>query len=177
MIIIKIFSPGASLGVLSGPRFGIVGLVVANASIAISIAIRYSAVRRQFGPDGSPELPVIEYQMQQCRLFPLLAGCYVFKCFSRYLFDTLFEFILSQFNPDISAEERAVMGAELHGISAAAKPVAGYLLTCSSLINISSHDSYVCIFNYTLNCIGGWHEIRCKKAGNKFIECPLKTYW
>ncbi|XP_021963097.1 peroxisomal acyl-coenzyme A oxidase 3 [Folsomia candida] len=117
----------ASLGVLSGPRFGIVGLVVANASIAISIAIRYSAVRRQFGPDGSPELPVIEYQMQQCRLFPLLAGCYVFKCFSRYLFDTLFEFILSQFNPDISAEERAVMGAELHGISAAAKPVAGWL--------------------------------------------------
>jgi hypothetical protein len=86
-------------------------------------------VRKQFGPsDGSSEISVIEYELQQCRLFPYLAGCYVFKFFSRHLFDKMFHFLLSQFNPDVSQEERAVMAVELHGISSSAKPVAGIII-------------------------------------------------
>jgi acyl-CoA oxidase len=58
---------GASLGTLSAGRVGITSVGVANAIKALTIAIRYSAVRRQFGPsEGAPELPVIEYQMQVC---------------------------------------------------------------------------------------------------------------
>ena len=30
------------------------------------VIFRYSAVRRQFGPPGKDEIPVLEYQMQVC---------------------------------------------------------------------------------------------------------------
>lgn len=48
---------------------------------------RYSAVRCQFGPvEGGPEQPVIEYQLQQWRLFPYLAALYVLDHFSKTFF-------------------------------------------------------------------------------------------
>lgn len=55
---------GASLGALSGGRVGICGLCVAYLVKAITIAVRYSGVRRQFGPSGSEEYPIIEYELQ-----------------------------------------------------------------------------------------------------------------
>ena len=44
-------------------RIGIIGFGVVNVKKAITIAIRYSAVRKQFGP-ANDELPVIEYPLQ-----------------------------------------------------------------------------------------------------------------
>jgi acyl-CoA oxidase len=40
-------------------------MCTANLKNAITIAVRYSSVRRQFGP-GEEEIPVIEYQLQVC---------------------------------------------------------------------------------------------------------------
>lgn len=40
--------------------------------------------------------------------------------------DIMFHFMLSQFNPDVSLEERGAMASELHALSSAAKPVAGW---------------------------------------------------
>jgi hypothetical protein len=37
---------------------------------------RYSAQRQQFGPPGSAEVAVLDYQTQQQKLLPLLATCY-----------------------------------------------------------------------------------------------------
>ncbi|XXG75819.1 hypothetical protein AAC387_Pa08g0309 [Persea americana] len=55
-------------------------------SRAICIAIRYSAVRRQFGSqDGSPEAQVIDYKTQQSRLFTLLASAYAFRIVGEWL--------------------------------------------------------------------------------------------
>lgn len=49
-------------------------------SRAVTIAVRYSAIRRQFGSqNGGPETPVLDYKTQQNRLFPLLASTYAFK--------------------------------------------------------------------------------------------------
>ncbi|KAL6861361.1 hypothetical protein ACP4OV_017061 [Aristida adscensionis] len=58
--------------------------IVADASKALSravcIAVRYSAVRKQFGSqDGGPETQVLNYRTQQSRLFPLLASAYAFR--------------------------------------------------------------------------------------------------
>ena len=56
---------GAVLGTLSGGRVSITGLAICNLINAMTIAVRYSACRKQFGPsEDSDELPVIEYQMQ-----------------------------------------------------------------------------------------------------------------
>eukprot|EP00478_Filoreta_tenera_P000678 GABV01000683.1.p2 GENE.GABV01000683.1~~GABV01000683.1.p2 ORF type:complete len:379 (+),score=94.90 GABV01000683.1:106-1137(+) len=48
---------------------------------ALTVAIRYSAVRRQGEPDPATGLEpqVLDYQMQQYRLFSLLATAYAFK--------------------------------------------------------------------------------------------------
>ena len=54
---------GASMGALSAGRVGITSMNATNLKNAITISIRYSAVRRQFGP-GEEEIPVIEYQLQ-----------------------------------------------------------------------------------------------------------------
>ena len=43
---------------------GITGMCVCNLKLCMPIAIRYSAVRRQFGPKDTEEIPVIEYQLQ-----------------------------------------------------------------------------------------------------------------
>ncbi|XP_068635662.1 peroxisomal acyl-coenzyme A oxidase 1-like [Aristolochia californica] len=62
-------------------------LDAANAlSRAVCIAVRYSAVRRQFGSqEGGPELQVIDYKTQQSRLFPLLASAYAFRFVGEWL--------------------------------------------------------------------------------------------
>ena len=75
---------GASLANLSMGRMGIMNMTNQNLQMAVVIAVRYSAVRKQFGanePHG--ELAVIEYQTQQCRLFPYLAASFLHHHFAR----------------------------------------------------------------------------------------------
>lgn len=64
--------------------------IVSDASVALSraltIATRYSCVRRQFGSqNGGPETQVIDYKTQQNRLFPLLASAYAFRFAGQWL--------------------------------------------------------------------------------------------
>ena len=101
---------GASLGPLSGGRVSIIAICVGNLKCAITIAIRYmalsthnhhfsllirySAVRKQFGPSSGEEVPVLEYQLQvgratfvtitvfqQYRLLPYLSAAYAWSCY------------------------------------------------------------------------------------------------
>ena len=58
---------------------------------------RYSAARRQFGPEeGGKELAVIEYQTQQCRLFPYLAASYALHHFANSLGQDMIQFNLAK---------------------------------------------------------------------------------
>ena len=61
----------------------IMSICVAYFSMSVTIAVRYSAVRKQFGINDE-EIPVIEYQLQQWRLIPYVAVVYAFKIFSDY---------------------------------------------------------------------------------------------
>lgn len=56
---------GALLGMLSAGRVAITTLCVTYITKAVSIAVRYCAVKKQFGPDDN-ELPEIECQLQVC---------------------------------------------------------------------------------------------------------------
>lgn len=54
---------GASLGNLSSGRVNITNMAGAYGIKALTIAIRYAAVRKQFGPsDQKEEMPILEYQ-------------------------------------------------------------------------------------------------------------------
>jgi acyl-CoA oxidase len=116
---------GASLGNLSAGRVGIICMCAANLTKVMPIAVRYSAVRRQFGNDGQ-ELPVIEYQMQQWRLFPYLAATYAVKIFGDNFYRDYAQFVISQY-AGADKSQLAMAGAEIHALSSSAKPLAGWL--------------------------------------------------
>lgn len=73
------------LGTLVGGRIGIPRSALAAAKSGLAIAIRYGDERRQFGPEGGSELPILNYRMHQRRLLPLLAKTYALHFALRYL--------------------------------------------------------------------------------------------
>ncbi|XP_008066133.1 peroxisomal acyl-coenzyme A oxidase 3 [Carlito syrichta] len=110
---------GASLGGLSSGRVSIIGMSVVNLKLAIAIALRFSATRRQFGPTEEEEVPVLEYQMQQWRLLPYLAAAYALDYFSKSLFLDLIELQ--------RGARQAELGREIHALASAGKPLASWM--------------------------------------------------
>ena len=64
------------LGTLVGGRVGIAGASISVAKSALTIAVRYGVMRRQFGPAGKPETRILDYPTHQRRLMPRLAATY-----------------------------------------------------------------------------------------------------
>jgi acyl-CoA oxidase len=66
-----------TLGELTGGRVGLTSASVGVLKGAVTIAVRYSAQRQQFGPKDAAEIAVLDYPSQQLRLMPMLATAYV----------------------------------------------------------------------------------------------------
>ncbi|RZJ71007.1 acyl-CoA dehydrogenase [Flavobacterium sp.] len=73
------------LGTLVGGRIGIPRSALSALKSGLEIAIRYSDQRRQFGPEGASEVPILNYRMHQRRLLPYLAKSYAFHFALRHL--------------------------------------------------------------------------------------------
>ncbi|XP_069925644.1 peroxisomal acyl-coenzyme A oxidase 3 isoform X1 [Oryctolagus cuniculus] len=116
---------GASLGGLSWGRISIMGMAVVNLKLAVSIALRFSATRRQFGPTEEEEVPVLEYQEQQWRLLPYLAAAYALDHFSKSLFLDLVQLQQGLLGGDRSALQ-AELGREIHAVASGGKPLASW---------------------------------------------------
>jgi acyl-CoA oxidase len=61
------------LGTLVGGRISIACASLSAAKTGLTIAVRYTHDRRQFGPEAGPEVPVLDYLAMQRRLLPRLA--------------------------------------------------------------------------------------------------------
>ena len=66
---------GASLGNLSAGRVNIPHIAYVYLSKALTIAIRYAGVRKQFGPENGEELPIIEYEVHVSVQFSNIFVC------------------------------------------------------------------------------------------------------
>lgn len=111
---------GKSLGALSGGRVNICEIATTYGVKAITIATRYAASRKQFGPDDSDvEFPVIEYQAQQYRLLPHLASIYAVQFFSTYI-GKLYGGMAMKI---LMGEDTSTEGIEMHALSSAGKPI------------------------------------------------------
>lgn len=73
------------LGTLVGGRIGIPRSALAAAKTGLTIAIKYSDQRRQFGPEGGSEVPILNYRMHQRRLLIPLAKTYAIHFALQYL--------------------------------------------------------------------------------------------
>uniref|UniRef100_A0A8C7NYB7 Acyl-coenzyme A oxidase n=1 Tax=Oncorhynchus mykiss TaxID=8022 RepID=A0A8C7NYB7_ONCMY len=116
---------GASLGALSGGRVSISRMAVVNLKLAMTVAIRFSATRHQFGPKDDQEIPVIEYQLQQWRLIPYLAAVYALDYFSKSIFGNFVEFQIGMMMKD-NSDRQAELGREIHAISCSSKPLGSW---------------------------------------------------
>uniref|UniRef100_S4RR37 Acyl-coenzyme A oxidase n=1 Tax=Petromyzon marinus TaxID=7757 RepID=S4RR37_PETMA len=116
---------GASLGMLSGGRVGITGMGVTNLKICMTISIRYSAARHQFGPTDNQEIPVLEYQLQQWRLIPFLAATYAWNNFYKTLFFNYAELQMGIMQKD-NSERQSELGREIHALSSSSKALSAW---------------------------------------------------
>jgi acyl-CoA oxidase len=73
------------LGTLVGGRIGIPRSGLSAVKAGLTIAVRYGDQRKQFGPEGAPEVPILNYRTHQRRLMPLLANAYALHFSLNYL--------------------------------------------------------------------------------------------
>jgi acyl-CoA oxidase len=64
------------LGTLVAGRISIACAAGSTTQLALTIATRYAAQRRQFGPEGESEVPILAYQSMQRSLLPRIAATY-----------------------------------------------------------------------------------------------------
>jgi acyl-CoA oxidase len=64
------------LGTLVAGRISIACASLSAGKAGLDIAVRYTSRRRQFGPEGEPEVPVLDYTALQRELLPRLATAY-----------------------------------------------------------------------------------------------------
>lgn len=117
---------GASLLALSATRVGVIISSELFGTKALTIAVRYAGVRKQFGP-GDVEIPILEYQTQQYRLLPHLASVYMLHIFGRYLNVIFTEYLQSTLS-GTARDDLEFLGIELHVITSAGKPVSGWIM-------------------------------------------------
>jgi acyl-CoA oxidase len=90
-----IASPGrrffTMLGTLVTGRISIAAASVSAVKTGLTIAVRYTERRRQFGPEGGPEVPLLDYLAMQRTLLPRLATTYGLHFAVRDLLDRIRE--------------------------------------------------------------------------------------
>jgi acyl-CoA oxidase len=117
-------------GLIRG-RFSVVSGSEINARTCLTIALRYAVVRKQF---GTPEQPLINYQVHQHRLIPGVASTVAMRCIGKVFHRMYLEII-----PLIKTDPECDEVNELHCLLSAAK------VLCSSLsIKITQECRMAC---------------------------------
>ena len=102
------------LGTLVGGRISIAAASVSAAKTGLTIAVLYSERRRQFGPSGEPEVPILDYLTQQRALLPAVATTYGLH------------FAVRSLIRDFSSTREAKSGAQVEVLAAGLKAYASH---------------------------------------------------
>lgn len=102
----------ATLGELTGGRVGLTSASVGVLKGTVTIAVRYSALRQQFGPPDAPEVSILDYPSQQLKLMPMLATCYVLHFTRNVLLERYVE---------MKRTKNEALVADVHSLSAGLK--------------------------------------------------------
>ncbi|KAL6054009.1 fatty-acyl coenzyme A oxidase [Balamuthia mandrillaris] len=143
-------------GALLGGRISLINNANLNLEKALTIAIRYSAIRKQFEvKKGGPEVPILDYKTHQVRLLEPLAGLYAW---------ILTERMLSKKNADLQARlaEGDISGLpDLHASSSGLKAcctwfVHGAIETARQCMGGHGYSAYsalpTLVSDFAINC-------------------------
>ncbi|KAL4486009.1 hypothetical protein ABPG72_003943 [Tetrahymena utriculariae] len=108
---------GFQMASLSGGRVQVALNSNQNSIIALTIAGRYSTIRKQFGAPGKPEQSIIEYPLTQYRIIPNIATAVVLQL------STITLSILWDENQKHLLDVKNTLINELHAISSAIKAI------------------------------------------------------
>lgn len=100
------------IAALVGGRLVVAQGALNVAKVGLSIAVRYGLSRKQFGPPGKPEVPLLDYLSHQRRLFPLIAKTYAYQFGLNYA---------KQLYGDQESQHKDAH--ELHVLAAGMKPI------------------------------------------------------
>jgi acyl-CoA oxidase len=103
------------LGTLVQGRVCISAGAISAAKTALTIATRYGLRRRQFGPAGKMEVPVLDYRTQQRRLMPRLAKTFALH-FAQQELSAKFHKVFS--DPTVSDRDRRQLESLAAGMKA-----------------------------------------------------------
>jgi len=104
-----------TLGTLSAGRISVTDSALVHLRNALSIALRFACVRRQFGAPGQPETTIIEYPLTQYRLIPYLAYHFALG-FSNYSASDLWHS-----NQEALLDEKNPLVSEIHALTSTLK--------------------------------------------------------
>jgi len=102
----------ATLGELTGGRVGLTFASIGVLKGAVTIAVRYSAQRQQFGPPHGAEISILDYPSQQLKLMPMLATAYAMHFTREVLIEKYVE---------MKRTKDEVLIADVHSLSAGLK--------------------------------------------------------
>lgn len=109
------------LGIMLGGLFRGRTCVVLGSNLgflqAVGIALRYSALRKQFSPTSGPEASILSYQQQKFRLIPLLAQVFAIKA-GGLLIQRVYDEKCELFNNEPEGEDLAEFHCILSGLKA-----------------------------------------------------------
>lgn len=93
------------LGTLVAGRISIAAASVSAAKVGLTVGVRYSDRRRQFGPEDGAEVFVLDYASHQRRLLPRVAATYAYHFAVRGLVDRYAEVLRARSAGGDEAEE------------------------------------------------------------------------
>ncbi|XP_058450516.1 peroxisomal acyl-coenzyme A oxidase 3 [Malaya genurostris] len=115
---------GAVLESFSAGRLGIMQESSNTLSHAAVIAVRYAALRKQFGPEkDGPEQSIIEYQLHQWRIFPYLAAACILKVSVFTLTEIYLETVQKSQAESNGFELLTQIVSEIHALVSSSKPL------------------------------------------------------
>ena len=107
-------------GLIRG-RFCVVLGSEINLRNALTVALRYSALRKQFGYPNEPERSILDYPIHRFRLIPLLSKVFAMRAGLLLLYDVYYA-IRIQIREDPECAELA----ELHAVLSCLKPITSH---------------------------------------------------
>ena len=115
--------------------------------------------------------------MQQVRLFPYLAASFLHHHFSRDFANNFFQFLMAGMAGEADPGQLAAMGQENHGLSSAAKPLAGWTAQAAIQECREACGGHGYLQKARFGSLRDDNDANCTYEGTVFENHPKKSHF